>query len=129
MKTYILITLVGIFFLVPAALFLSIYYQLVRASTQTTGEIVSFDRSNFTAFRNILVPIIRFKAQDGSLIEGQPEYSFFHELNGFVRNSNVTVYYQPDNPESSVIACQTEVVINWIVIGVTVCLISWSFLN
>ncbi len=128
MASYILLVWAGIISSVPAGLFLFFYYQLIRTANQTTGKIVSFDRSNFMIFREILVPIVRFKTQDDSFIEGQPEYSLFHEMNGFVRNSNVTVYYLPDRPENFVIACKTEVVVNWVVLAVTGCLIVGLFI-
>ncbi len=74
MATYILLIWAGIVCSVLAVLFLSFYYRLVRTANQTIGEIISFGRSSFIVSREILIPIVRFKAQGGSYIESQPEY-------------------------------------------------------
>ncbi|GAB3740249.1 hypothetical protein [Spirosoma lituiforme] len=89
--------------------------------------ITGFDRSNFILLRKLFVPLVRFKTRDNTWIEGQPDHSIFHELNCFVRQGAVTVYYQKDKPEKFVIEGGLEVFVNWLVIILTLGGIGWLF--
>ncbi len=128
MATFIILLWVGIAFSVHCGLFLPVYYKLVKANKKTKGVIVSFDRGSFILLRDILVPIVRFKTGDNSVAEGVPEHSYFMNLNDFGRQSDVTVYYEANNPESFVIESRTEVAVNWLIIAVTLCSLAWLFL-
>lgn len=127
MRVFIPLLLIGVLYSIHAGFFLAFYHRLKRAGNKTTGTIVSFDRSNFIIFREILVPVVRFKMQNSSLVEGQPDYTYFHEFNGFVRQGEVTVYYQEDNPKIFVIEGKPEILINWIIIAVTLIGVVWLF--
>ncbi|GAB3770352.1 hypothetical protein GCM10028818_07950 [Spirosoma horti] len=89
--------------------------------------ITGFDRSDFFLLRKLFVPLVRFKTRDNTWIEGQPDHSIFHELNYFVRQGAVTVYYQEDKPETFVIKGGLEVFVNWMVIILTLGGIVWLF--
>ncbi len=125
MQIFIPLLVIGAYCSIFSGLFLYFYYRLVRAANKTTGKIISFDRSNYIILREILVPIVRFKKHDSSWIESQPEYSFFHELNNFVHDADVTVYYQEDKPEKFIIESKIEVFVNWMIIALTFWGIVW----
>lgn len=114
---------------VHSVTFLSSYYSLVRENRKVKGVITSFDRANALLLRSTVVPIVYFKTEDNSSIEGTPEYSTFWNLNDWKRQDEVVVCYREDNPEKFVIISETDVWANWAVIGFTffclICSLIW----
>ncbi|WP_461069664.1 hypothetical protein [Spirosoma horti] len=128
MKFLIPLLIGGIFSSILSSLFLLSYYRLVRGACKTTGLITSFDRSASFQLRQLFVPIVRFKTGTNTWVESQPKHSIFHELNYFSLHREVRVHYQKESPENFIIESGLEVLINWLLIGLTLCGISWLLL-
>ena len=129
MKFLIPLLIGGILSSIFSGLFLLTYYRLVSRACQTTGLITSFDRSHFFELRQLFVPIVRFKTRDDTWIESQPKHSVFHGLNYFSLHREVRVHYQEDAPANFIIESGLEVLVNWLVTGLTLCGIGWLLLQ
>ncbi|MCX6213668.1 DUF3592 domain-containing protein [Spirosoma sp.] len=127
MKVLIPLLLGGLFYSLFSGLFLLSYYRLVSRAYKATGMITGFDRSEFFLLRKLFVSLVRFKTRHNTWIERQPDHSVSHELNAFVRQGEVRVYYQEDRPETFVIESGLEVFVNWLVIILTLAGIVWLF--
>lgn len=129
MKLLIPLLIGGILSSIFSSLFLLSYYRLVSGACQTTGLITSFVRSHFFQLRQLFVPTVRFKTRNNTWIESQPKHSVFNELNYFSLHREVRVHYQENAPANFIIESRLEVIINWLIIGFTLCGIGWLVLQ